>query len=196
MFARPSAGEKDADGIALPVGVAGEGLEETGSCVERGAGGREKQQGGHELESGKCRAGSSQSGQFSDLGAVRGRDADLQVRGFQGQAQGDGSDDREGQPESHPPESAPAGIIELPQLGDRRRGGFHARGQGHGHGEGQHHGDDRRADLHLPRRRLPAHPRGGPGRHRLRDPDGGPGGRDDLRLRGHLRLAQHPARGP
>ncbi len=57
-----------------------------------------------------------------------------------GERDGQSADDDQQQGEGAAAEAPPAGVVELPELGDGGGGCFDAGGQGHRDGEGEHHG--------------------------------------------------------
>lgn len=116
----------------------GEGLEESGAGLERGAGGGQEQQRTGDLEGPVEPAGAGGGmGDVGDLGGVLTGDANAQAYGEHGQGQGEAADDDQEKGERTAPEAATVAVVELAELSDGRGRRLDAGGQGHRDGEGE-----------------------------------------------------------
>lgn len=106
--------------LVVSHGAAGQRLEQTRPSLERRARCRQQQQRGRQLEEGEQAVADARLREVANLGAVRLRDPDLQAHCGGRQAERQRADNRERQPQRDAAEPPSPGVIELPQLSDRR----------------------------------------------------------------------------
>ena len=117
-------------------------FEKARSRLKRGARRGQQEHGAGRLEQREECGTAGDPGDVADLRAVDRRDADAEPHRKRGDAQGEAADHEQGEPQRDPAEEPPAGVVELSELGDRRRRRLDAGREGHAHRERQHHREE------------------------------------------------------